>query len=251
MANPIAEYADGTRKQWDGGSWVDIAPISKGFDAASNSQKYQDKLAQARATSDMARLDAGAKSEEEAYTNETTANRAREVLDEDTPTGSMAGMRIAAGRAVGSPLAHTLSLGFVPTKDQTANLETVQGLGNQGALGAVGQLKGPLSDRDVQFLKTLQYSADATPAYNKRVVEAQTWLSHRQAAYAAAQRTWTERLGSPSALNDKGVSFDRWWGDYSSKTLPPPNIAKPRTGDDLKARSASRAPKILSIEPGS
>jgi hypothetical protein len=102
-------------------------------------------------------------------------------------------------------------------------------LGNQGALGQVGELKGPLSDRDVAFIKTLQYSPGASRTQNARVVEGQKWIAKRQAAYASALRTWTEKLGSPSALNGAGVSFDRWWGDYSTNALPPPGLGPRRT----------------------
>jgi hypothetical protein len=238
----VIENADQSHSIWDGkqfapakevspGQWsVDHEAVSRmglggGFDAAANTAKYQDKLAQARATSDMGRLDHAAAAEQQAYSNEATAHRAGELLHEDTPTGPMADMRVALGR---SPLGHVGKyLPMVPTKEQTANLESMQALGNEGALGKVGELKGPLSDRDIAFLKSLQYSADASPKYNARVVEAQEWVAKRQAAYSAALRKWTENTGSPSALNHDGMSFDRWWGGYSALKLPPPKVQKP------------------------
>lgn len=215
--------------------------MSTGFDAAATSAKYQDKLAQQRAASDMARLDRGAGIEQEAYANEATADQAADVLRR-APTGIAADQRIWLGKALGNGLTRALTLGMIPSKEETADLETVRRLGNTGTLGSVGQLKGPLSDRDVSFLKTLQYDAGASPMQNARVVDAQKWLAKRQAAYAAAQRTWTEKLGSPSALNPDGVSFDRWWGDYSAKRLPPPTYG--RAPGAPKASPAANAPRV-------
>ena len=56
----------------------------------------------------------------------------------------------------------------------------------------MGQLKGPLSDRDIAFLKTLQYNINSNRESNMRVAMAQQWAAKRQAAYAAALRKWTE-----------------------------------------------------------
>lgn len=210
-----------------------------GYDAAQAAAPYRKKLAEQRAISDAKRIDGIASLEAEAYGNEGTALRAKDVLAGDTPSGLAPNFRIAMGKALGgTPLAR---LPGIPTTEQTTNLETLEQLGNQGTLGTVGQLKGPLSDRDVQFLKTLQYSPSATPQQNRRVVEAHQWIAKRQAGYASALRAWTEKLGSPSALNPKGESFDRWWGGYAAKALPPPAIARPKGAP--RASPTANAPR--------
>jgi len=205
----------------DPGSWEPVGA----YDAAQDTKKYQDTLGQWRAKSDIKKLDEASAIEEQAYSNEQTANTAKDLIP-DTPTGFLGDIRRDAGKMMGNGLTHVLSLGAIPDEKQTHNLEAMTGLGNQGALGTVGQLKGPLSDRDVVFLKTMQYDPNASQARNKQVAEAQTWLAKRQAAYSAALRTWTEHLGSPSALNPQGMTFDRWWGGYSAEHLPQPDISK-------------------------
>lgn len=199
---------------------------TSGLNAVTANPQYQKTAANLRAKSDQARMDAATGFEQAAYDNEQTANRAKEVINAGTPTGLFADQRIAMGKALkGTPLSGHFG---IPSYEQTANLETLKSLGNQGALGQVGQLKGPLSDRDVAFLKSLQYDPGATQEQNRRVTEAHQWVAKRQAGYSAALRTWADTLGSPSATNARGETFDRWWGGWSAEHLPPPGIAGPR-----------------------
>lgn len=226
MPYPVATYADGSERQWNGQEWVVTKPPGgvKGYDSVGQSAEMLKALAKGRAAKDLARLESSQVAEAEGYGNEQTALRAQDVLDTGVPTGTFGEQRAAVGKAIGNKVTSFLSGGLIPDKEQTANLETMQTLGNTGALGQVGQLKGPLSDRDVQFIKTLQYSPNSSRTQNQRVIEAQKWVARRQAAYGAALRKWTENLGSPSALNGKGMSFDRFWGEYSARALPRPGL---------------------------
>lgn len=231
MPYPVATYADGSERQWNGQEWVVTKPPGgvKGYDSVGQSAEMLKALAKGRAAKDLARLEGSQAAEKEGYDNEQTALRAQDVLDTGVPTGVLGETRMAAGKAFSDhpfmgKVANVLTGGFVPDNKQTVNLETMQTLGNTGALGQVGQLKGPLSDRDVQFIKSLQYSPNSSRAQNQRVIEAQKWVARRQAAYGAALRKWTENLGSPSALNGKGMSFDRFWGEYSARALPRPGL---------------------------
>lgn len=214
-----------------------------GFDGATSNYKYQDAVAKQRADADVKRIDAAGEMERTGYENEATAKRAEEVMNNRTPTGWAADQRIGLGKAIGNGFTRAVSLGFIPDKDETANLETMRTLGNQGALGQVGQLKGPLSDRDVAFIKTLQYDAGASPTQNRRVIDAQKWVARRQAGYAAALRAWTQNLGSPSALNPKGQTFDGWWGGYSAKKIPAPGLS---SGAPKKSITANAPRKTTS-----
>lgn len=184
---------------------------------------YADTLARERAKSDIKRLEDASEGERNAYGMEATANQAAAILP-NTPTGVFADQRIAAGKAVPA-------LGFlpgIPNRTETTNLETMRRLGAMGSLGSVGQLKGPLSEKELAFIQSMQLSPSASRQENARVVEAMKWTARRQAAYGAALRTWTEKLGAPSATNPKGQSFEQWWGKYSSQALPPPGVAPAR-----------------------
>jgi hypothetical protein len=181
------------------------------------------QIAKGRAVSDMKRLTDAQATEQQAYENEATALGAEQVL-KNTPTGLFADQRMGLGKALGGTFIGG-HLG-IPNTEQTANMETIKRLGNTGVLGQVGQLKGPLSDRDVAFVQSLNYSPEASKLDNQRMVDTQKWVAKRQAAYAASLNRWTELLGSPSATNAQGMTFDRFWGGYSAKALPRPDIAR-------------------------
>lgn len=178
---------------------------------------YADTLARERAKRDVQRLEAASEGERNAYGMEATADQAKAILP-NTPTGMFAEQRMALGKAVPA-----LSfLPGVPDRTETANLETLQRLGAQGSLGSVGQLKGPLSEKELAFIQSMQLRPDASRQENERVVQSMKWAAARQAAYGAALRKWTENLGSPSATNPAGESFEQWWGRYSASALPAP-----------------------------
>ena len=210
-------------------------PVGSGFDASAEGKKYQDKLAFERAKMDADKLRFAGDAEREAYPKDEAARANMQLLNQDLPLGGFAEPRMWASKNF-----KVLRGKFgIPNEDQLANMQSIQRAGNEGTLGNVGQLKGPLSDRDVQFLKTLQYDVNSPKQTNMRVAMAEQWAAKRQAAYAAALRKWTEGLGSPSALNPQGLSFDRWWGQYAEKALPRPTFGKPEMNGALKEKSAT------------
>lgn len=208
-------------------------PGGAGYDNVTSTKKYRDVLAAERAKDDIKRLQEASQGQRDAAGMRSTAARGEALLDDDTPVGPMADFRIGMGRALGgTPLS---ILPGIPNREQTSNLETFRTVGSEGALGDVSKLKGPLSEKELAFIQRMQADANATPEYNRRVLAAQKWAADRQSAYGAAMRAWTTQLGSPSALNARGESFDGWWGKYSSEKLPMPGISAPKTKPGAKA----------------
>ena len=223
----------GQKLKYEGGFWVAVpgtGPNSKAVGV------YADTLARERAKSDIKRLEDASEGERNAYGIEATANQAAAILP-DTPTGFAADLRMDLGKAVPA-------LGFlpgIPNRTETTNLETMRRLGAMGSLGSVGQLKGPLSEKELAFIQSMQLSPSASRQENARVVDAMKWTARRQAAYGAALRTWTEKLGAPSATNPKGQTFEQWWGQYSSRALPPPGVTPTRPAAPPPPRKAAPA----------
>jgi hypothetical protein len=190
-----------------------------GYDAAQDTGDYQKKVAQARAAEDIKTLTAGRGAEHEAYQNEQDADYSASIVKQ-APSGFLGDARLMLGK---SPLGKVAGGWFgVPNREDTVALEQLNEQGNRGALANTTMLKGPMSDKDVAFLKSLSYSINSTPEHNAKVAEAAKWASKRQAAYGASMRTWTQKLGSPSSLNPQGQDFEQWWGQWSGENLPRP-----------------------------
>lgn len=225
----------------DQGQRIRFRPASAG----NPNKVYEDAMARGRAKSDLARLEAGMEGFRGAFDLEANAQRAQQIINDDTPTGPMSDWRIDAGKAVGS------ALGFlpgIPSRAQAVNLETLRNVASQGALGDVSQLKGPLSEKELAFIQRLQISPDADKQTNQRVIDAQKWVARRQAGYGAALERWTRDLGSPSAVNAKGVSFDRWWGEWASKNIPQPGTPRPNPAAGAPKRGSGSDFRVLSVE---
>lgn len=242
-------YAGGDPNQKGSWEWAgDDGPALGGaYDAVSSSKKYRDTLAAERAKDDIKRLQDASQGARDAYGMEGTADRGLELLKK-TPVGPAADLRITLGRAVGgTPLS---MLPGIPDREQTANLETFRTIGSQGALGDVSKLKGPLSEKELAFIRRMQADPAASYEYNKRVLEAQKWAARRQAAYGTALRRWTTNLGSPSALNPKGQSFDDWWGSYAGQAIPQPGLERPKPAPAAPTAKPGQkaAYRILSVE---
>lgn len=208
---------------------------------------YADTLARERAKKDVARIEGAGEAERNGYAMEATADQAAAILP-NTPTGLFADQRIALGKAV--PWASALP--GIPNRTETANLETTKRLGAMGALGDVSKLKGPLSEKELAFIQTMQLNPGSSREENRRVIETMKWAARRQTAYGASLQEWTRRLGAPSARNKQGQSFDAWWGGYSARAIPPPGV-RPRGAAPAKpAADAKPAPskgyRILSVE---
>ncbi len=227
MASPaVGQVIDGYR--FAGGNPNDPNAWVK---AGKADNVYAETLARERAKGDVKRLEEASAGERNAYGLESTALQARNLLNADTPTGLFADQRIAMSK---TPLAGFLG---IPSREQGANLETLRNIGNQGSLGQVGQLKGPLSEKELAFIQQMQVNPGSSKQYNLRVADAMKWAADRQAAYSAALQKWTENLGSPSAKNARGQSFDSWWGGYASKALPAPGTSRNLNDAALKQRS--------------
>lgn len=198
---------------------IDMARLQLAQEQAGlRGNRYQNKFDEARATRDATRFDAAMTGWADAAGLEAGGQRAERLL-EDAPVGAFADQRIAAGRVAGDFLGW---LPGIPTRQQTQQLEQLRLLGSQGALGDVSQLKGPLSEKELAFIQRLQIDPNATRETNMQVAEAMQWAARRQAAYGAAMERWVQELGSPSAPNANGLSFNAWWGQYASRALPRP-----------------------------
>lgn len=196
--------------------------------------RYQNKFDEARATRDATRFDQAMTGWADAPGLEAGGQRAERLLEDGAPVGAFADQRIAAGRIAGD------FLGFlpgIPNREQVQQLEQLRLLGSQGALGDVSQLKGPLSEKELAFIQRLQIDPNATRETNMQVAEAMQWAARRQAAYGAAMERWVQELGSPSAPNANGLTFNAWWGQYASRALPRPGSpeAAARREDPVEA----------------
>jgi hypothetical protein len=210
----------GQKIVYQGGFWV----AAGGPESALETGEYRSKLASEMAKKDMGRIEGAFDAERSGYALEATADQAARILP-NTPTGLFPDARIALGKAV--PFLSALP--GIPNQEQTANLETTRRLGAMGTLGDVGKLKGPLSEKELAFIQTMQLNPGASREENRRVIETMKWTAKRQTAYGAALQEWTRRLGSPSARNAQGQSFDAWWGGYSARAIPPPGV-RPASG---------------------
>ena len=183
---------------------------------------YEDAFARNRAKADLSTIEKAGEGVQAADGLISTSGQARRLLDEGVPTGGFAETRLGLGRKIGGPVANALTGGFVPTKDATAKMERFQQLTNEAVLGDVGKLKGPLSDRDILFLKDTQAGLNSTPEGNRRALAAREWAATRLSAYESALQSWTKTLGAPSALNAKGQSFQSWFSGWANQNIPPP-----------------------------
>lgn len=210
---------------------------------------YADTLAREQAKDDVARLKAASEGQRQGYGAELTALQAEASLKR-APVGALSGVTEFVGRH--APILGGLP-GF-PNRDQTAALESMTRLQNMGALGDSQNLKGPMSDKDIAFLRGMQYDPTRPREYNQQVIEAQKWAARRQAAYGAALKSWTRTLGAPSAVNANGLDFDSWWGRYAAETIPPPGVA-PRAASAPLSPPRKAAPangggaRIISVRP--
>ena len=197
---------------------------------------YQATFDRERAKKDIARIEGAAAGARDAGSMLATAEQGRRYLDNGAPTGPAAEFRMGAGRVAGGVLG---ILPGIPTTPETNALTGFNQIVSGLTLSNVGQLKGPLSDRDIKFLQGLTASIDASPESNRRAIAGQEWAAARLLAYEAAQTRWAQELGRPSATNRAGQSFDQWWANYAAQNIPPPTEAGPYT---IKPRGRPAAP---------
>lgn len=189
-------------------------------------QEYNEAFAKARAKKDVDTIERATEGVRTGDSLLATSGEARSILDQGVPTGAFGDARLALGRAIGNPVTNVLSVGFIPKKPTVSKMERFQQLTNEAVLGDVSKLKGPLSDRDIQFLKDTQAGLNTTPDGNRQALAAREWAATRLKAYESALQSWTERLGAPSARNPRGQSFDAWFSDWATQNIPPPSGGK-------------------------
>lgn len=155
------------------------------------------------------------------------------------PTGSFAGVRKTLGKNVGDALG---GLPFIPTREEAQSLENLGTLTAERTLGDVSKLKGPLSDKDVRFLASMQVDPYASRGHNQFVVDLQKWANNRRSNYYNGMQAWTNVLGSPRATNGNGLTYDQWWAKWSEANIPRPSGTVPTRREQqnaaLKAKSA-------------
>lgn len=202
---------DGTRVVYRGGR---IEPL--------NSTPYTKAFEQKRAQGDINKIERAIDGVQTADSLIATSGQARKLLDEGVPTGGFSETRLGLGKKIGNNVTSALTGGFIPNKPTTAKMERFQQLTNEAVLGDVGKLKGPLSDRDITFLKDTQAGLGTTPDGNRRALAAREWAATRLAAYESALQSWTQKLGAPSATNPRGQSFDAWFSSWANQNIPAP-----------------------------
>jgi hypothetical protein len=216
------------------GSWEQVSGMTK---------VYQDTLDRARAKADEAKIQGAVDGVRASDDLLASAAEARQMLPQ-TPTGGFGDARKWAGQHLGF-MAGVLG---VPDRDETANLERFDQLSNASTLADVGKLKGPMSDKDVAFLKSQHMSINTSREGNDRAIAAQEWAAKRMKAYESALQAWTRVTGSPSATNPAGQSFDAWFSGWAAKNIPAPYLAH---GQAAKATAAPpRKPATVSQGQG-
>lgn len=204
---------------YQGGLWVEHNPAG---DQKALNPAYAEAFAKKRAQTDVTTIEKAGEGVQTADSLLSTSSQARRLLDEGTPTGTFSGARMAAGRAVGNKFTNAVTGGLIPNKGTVSKMERFQQLTNEAVLGDVSKLKGPLSDRDITFLKDTQAGIDKTPDGNKRALAAREWAATRLRAYESALQSWTQKLGAPSAVNARGQSFNSWFSGWATDNIPPP-----------------------------
>lgn len=215
--------------------------------ASRSADPYAQRRATGQAEIDVKRMDDARQGWQSAGGLMSNGNRALSLLDEGAATGPFADLRLMTGKALGG------ALGFlpgIPNASETRNLEQLRNIGSQGALADVGQLKGPLSEKELAFIQRLQLDPNATEETNRVVAEAMRWTARRQAAYGAALQRWDQELGSPSAVNAEGLPFEAWWGRYSAQALPRPGTPEAEALSSWQAANPGREAAVVSPPAG-
>lgn len=234
-----------------GGGGEGALPATSYGNRLRNSGDYRKKAAQGLAAQDIKaqdRIDAGLQDAEAARMQ---LGNLREDLRQ-APTGSFAGVRQSLGKNFGNVLG---GLPFIPTYEEAAALENLRTDTAERTLGDVSKLKGPLSDKDVQFLSRLQVDPYASKAHNQYVANMQDWANRRRQQYYEGMQAWVNRLGSPNATNGRGENYQQWWSKWSEENIRRPDTRMPsrreQQNQTLKSQSAKAAPggvRVLSVD---
>lgn len=211
MAGPI--YYEGQRAEnpndpnapvliYRGGKWVPESAVRNPYEAAVGTQKYADTAAVARAKRDDAKRAAAA-----------------DAVTQSAQTGAL------ADQIQGLLRRQSTGPGAIIAKPFSADLQSLERLGQEGVFGNLDKLKGPMSDKDIAFLKSQSVSPTLWGKENQRIVDLMRWSAKRSQEYENGLAAWEERLGSPSARNAQGLSYDAWWAKWSQQNLPRPDLS--------------------------
>lgn len=220
-----------------------------GTDALRQTQVYRDARAKGMAKADekaQENIDTGL---QDAQSNATTLGLLRDTVKQ-APTGSFANTRQSLGKNFGNVLG---GLPFIPTKEEATALANLKTLTSERTLGDVSKLKGPLSDKDVQFLARMQVDPYESRQHNEFVANLQSWANDRKREYYDGMQSWMNSLGSPAAKNRNGLTYNQWWAQWSEANMPRPDARVPSRREtqnaDLKRQSgaAKGGPVILSV----
>ena len=230
---------NGRRGEGTGSGWVEIAPMptapaTPGPRPAGSiiEQQIGTKNYNAAAAAELAKADnamtQGAR--EAVKQGESADSRAKEIgkILQETSTGPLANF----GYGVAYP--------FTGPKHLT-NLGTLKREGGAGIFGDLDKLKGAISDKDVRFLREQQVDPSKFGNENQRIVELMKWTNVRSRAYEGAMNSWAKRLGSPSATNARGQSFQSWWAGWSAQNIPRPDVSAPKPQGNARV-------KLISVE---
>jgi len=167
----------------------------------------------------------------------------------EPPTGTTGPLQTWLGKT--GPLAPLRGSFGIPTEEQTGKGERLERLGAVVTFENMANMKGALSNKDLEFLRSLSYGTRASRLSNAQMAQAQAWMGARQKAYAEAQDEWRAKLGSPAAVNAQGKDFGDWWDDYAAQAIPNPLVnqrsPKEQANVALKRQSARSTGQATSL----
>ena len=198
---------DGGTAVFDGTSWRRAMP-SGGQGASAADQAYERKLGTAAAEETIAlRQQAAMAPGQIASSKELLA----ELPRRRTGPGSEIGMTVGAF----SP--------FQQDRENVAFQRRLNAFASKGVLSDAATIK-PISNSDIEFLKTLQAGANQSPEANRQFLIGSDWYNQVVVANQAARNRWTQRFGSPNATDPQGRDFATFWMTQYPKLFPRPNF---------------------------
>jgi hypothetical protein len=214
-----------------GGQWVSASP--QGGGGGGSSAPMNSALARATAA-----LDAKRTQEVNDYASGSLSriSEASGLLRElpNTPTG------------FGVPQVVGLRGAGVMSPRQVTTARSLDKFAGTAAIADAANLK-PLSNSDMQFLLSQQAGSGENRETNQRFLRARQWADAKALGYAASRDAWTAKLGSPSAKNPRGMSFDTYWALEGERRYPRPENTG---GGDYLPPRISRRPASISPNQG-
>lgn len=135
---------------------------------------------------------------------------------------------------------------------QAGGLQAFQAAAQGQALAAAQQLKGALSDKDVQFLQSLSGNVSRSPAANAAVLKVQRSLVERRQRELDLEAKWYEDHGGTLAGFDQWVRSDAARAQLGSAI--PDSVMRSVQAADLQGRAdlaKTQASLAQAIEKGS